>query len=106
MNESDLTLYRYPTIYDFIEKSAFASDLSISLQAISLAFGHFLVNAGSARTMVISTNDAWTLLFREIDLTKSMLFKDESNKERLKSIIMRFFVSSSKRASSISKLMR
>ena len=91
-----LAMYKLPSLYDFLEYSAFAEDVSISLEALYVAFGYVKIfqNAGSARTVLIPSNDAWRIFFAETSLTKSMLFKDESNHDQLKSIVLRFLVSS------------
>ena len=91
-----LATQRLPSLYDFLENSAFAEDVSVTLEALYVAFGNVKIfqNAGSARTMLIPTNEAWRKLFAETSLTKSMLFKDESNQDQLKNIVLRFLVSS------------
>lgn len=91
-----LAKYRMPSLYDFLEKSAFAKDVSITLEAFYVAFNYVKIfyNAGSSRTIIIPTNDAWSEVFSETSLTKSMLFKDESNLDQLKQIVLRLLVSS------------
>ncbi|CAL6296752.1 unnamed protein product [Bathycoccus prasinos] len=94
--QDSLATQRLPSLYDFLENSAFAEDVSVTLEALYVAFGNVKIfqNAGSARTMLIPTNEAWRKLFAETSLTKSMLFKDESNQDQLKNIVLRFLVSS------------
>jgi uncharacterized surface protein with fasciclin (FAS1) repeats len=98
-DEDVLATYNLPSLYDFLGNSVFAEDISITLQALYVAFGNVKIfqNAGSARTMLIPTNDAWRKLFAETSLTKAMLFNknDESNnQDQLKNIVLRFLVSS------------
>ena len=63
-----LAMYKLPSLYDFLEYSAFAEDVSISLEALYVAFGYVKIfqNAGSARTVLIPSNDAWRIFCRNI----------------------------------------
>ena len=111
-NDQDvLATYNLPSLYDFLENSVFAEDISITLQALYVAFGNVKIfqNAGSARTMLIPTNDAWRKLFAETSLTKAMLFNkyDESNnQDQLKNIVLRFLVSSFQQLRASSRAMK
>ena len=65
-----LAMYKLPSLYDFLEYSAFAEDVSISLEALYVGSDREDFSEHDSSAVLIPSNDAWRI-FAETSLTKS-----------------------------------